>query len=172
VDEGSKNQEANGELDGARGEHERRRRLTGAEELPSGFGTAIDASLGSIAVLAEVCPNSVLRLLPDRLLDRLRLGVEGEIVVRVIGAFGDLLADQFLELRVVAAVHLSVHQWLSDWLSSGRCWPVPNRTFGCFVRETVVPKPGFEPGRGCPQRCLRPSRLPFRHFGLGERPKS
>ena len=32
---------------------------------------------------------------------------------------------------------------------------------GCFV----VPKPGFEPGRGCPQRCLRPPRLPFRHFG-------
>ena len=24
----------------------------------------------------------------------------------------------------------------------------------------MVPKPGFEPGRGCPQRCLRPSRLP------------
>ena len=27
-------------------------------------------------------------------------------------------------------------------------------------RQNVVPKPGVEPGRGCPQRCLRPSRLP------------
>ncbi len=24
----------------------------------------------------------------------------------------------------------------------------------------LVPRPGFEPGRGCPQRCLRPPRLP------------
>ena len=27
---------------------------------------------------------------------------------------------------------------------------------------------GFEPTRGCPQRCLRPPRLPFRHFGTDE----
>ena len=29
----------------------------------------------------------------------------------------------------------------------------------------VVPKVGLEPTRGCPQRCLRPPRMPFRHFG-------
>ena len=29
----------------------------------------------------------------------------------------------------------------------------------------VVPKVGLEPTRACTQRCLRPSRLPFRHFG-------
>ncbi len=29
----------------------------------------------------------------------------------------------------------------------------------------LVPKGGFEPPRGRPQRFLRPSRLPFRHFG-------
>ena len=29
-----------------------------------------------------------------------------------------------------------------------------------------MPKVGFEPTRGCPQRFLRPPRLPFRHFGL------
>jgi hypothetical protein len=29
----------------------------------------------------------------------------------------------------------------------------------------VVPKVGFEPTRGCPQRILSPPRLPFRHFG-------
>ena len=33
------------------------------------------------------------------------------------------------------------------------------------IDKSVVPKPGLEPTRGCPQRCLRPSRLPFRHFG-------
>ena len=31
----------------------------------------------------------------------------------------------------------------------------------------MVPTPGFEPGRGRPQRFLRPPRLPFRHIGLG-----
>ena len=31
--------------------------------------------------------------------------------------------------------------------------------------EGTVPKAGFEPARGCPQRFLRPSRMPFRHFG-------
>ena len=36
----------------------------------------------------------------------------------------------------------------------------------------VVPKVGFEPTRGCPQRCLRPPRLPFRHFGRGSRYRS
>ena len=34
----------------------------------------------------------------------------------------------------------------------------------------LVPKVGFEPTRGCPQRCLRPSRLPFRHFGSRRNP--
>ena len=29
-----------------------------------------------------------------------------------------------------------------------------------------VPKVGIEPTWGNPQRCLRPSRLPFRHFGV------
>jgi hypothetical protein len=29
----------------------------------------------------------------------------------------------------------------------------------------LVPKVGVEPTRGCPQRFLRPSRLPFRHSG-------
>ena len=32
--------------------------------------------------------------------------------------------------------------------------------------DELVPKVGFEPTRGCPQRFLRPSRLPFRHFGI------
>ena len=31
-------------------------------------------------------------------------------------------------------------------------------------RRSLVAKVGFEPTRGCPQRCLRPPRLPFRHF--------
>ena len=30
----------------------------------------------------------------------------------------------------------------------------------------MVPKVGVEPTRGRPQRFLRPSRLPFRHFGV------
>jgi hypothetical protein len=30
---------------------------------------------------------------------------------------------------------------------------------------TLVPKVGVEPTWSCPQRFLRPSRLPFRHFG-------
>ena len=38
----------------------------------------------------------------------------------------------------------------------------------CLVTPGVVPKLGFEPRRGCPQRCLRPPRLPFRHFGPGQ----
>jgi hypothetical protein len=29
----------------------------------------------------------------------------------------------------------------------------------------LVPKAGLEPARGCPQRFLRPQRLPFRHSG-------
>jgi hypothetical protein len=32
----------------------------------------------------------------------------------------------------------------------------------------MVPKVGIEPTWGNPQRCLRPSRLPFRHFGVGK----
>ncbi len=31
--------------------------------------------------------------------------------------------------------------------------------------EDLVPKVGVEPTWSCPQRFLRPSRLPFRHFG-------
>jgi hypothetical protein len=34
-----------------------------------------------------------------------------------------------------------------------------------MIHELLVPKVGVEPTRGCPQRFLRPSRLPFRHFG-------
>ena len=34
------------------------------------------------------------------------------------------------------------------------------------ANKGVVPKVGVEPTQGCPQRFLRPSRLPFRHFGL------
>ena len=32
-------------------------------------------------------------------------------------------------------------------------------------RNILVPKVGVEPTRVLPQRCLRPSRLPFRHSG-------
>ena len=32
--------------------------------------------------------------------------------------------------------------------------------------EPLVPKVGVEPTWSCPQRFLRPSRLPFRHFGI------
>ena len=31
--------------------------------------------------------------------------------------------------------------------------------------KDLVPKVGVEPTWSCPQRFLRPSRLPFRHFG-------
>jgi hypothetical protein len=31
--------------------------------------------------------------------------------------------------------------------------------------RSPMPKVGFEPTRGRPQRFLRPPRLPFRHFG-------
>ena len=34
--------------------------------------------------------------------------------------------------------------------------------------KEMVPKVGFEPTRVLAQRCLRPPRLPFRHFGLDE----
>src|SRR3954451_5234092 len=32
--------------------------------------------------------------------------------------------------------------------------------------DVLVPKVGVEPTWSCPQRFLRPSRLPFRHFGI------
>lgn len=32
--------------------------------------------------------------------------------------------------------------------------------------RVMMPKVGFEPTRGNPQRFLRPSRIPFRHFGV------
>ncbi len=31
----------------------------------------------------------------------------------------------------------------------------------------MVPREGFEPSSPCGQRCLRPSRIPFRHRGIG-----
>jgi hypothetical protein len=34
-----------------------------------------------------------------------------------------------------------------------------------YAVAMLVPKTGLEPVRGCPQRFLRPQRLPFRHFG-------
>ena len=36
------------------------------------------------------------------------------------------------------------------------------------LKAGKMPKVGFEPTRGNPQRCLEPSRIPFRHFGIGK----
>jgi hypothetical protein len=35
-----------------------------------------------------------------------------------------------------------------------------------LIGKIRVRKPGLEPGRGYPQRFLRPQRLPFRHFRM------
>ncbi len=43
--------------------------------------------------------------------------------------------------------------------------PPESRVQPALAARFLVPKVGFEPTRGCPQRCLRPPRLPFRHFG-------
>ena len=43
----------------------------------------------------------------------------------------------------------------------------PTRAGAGPAAMDLVPKVGIEPTRGCPQRCLRPPRLPFRHFGRG-----
>ena len=49
--------------------------------------------------------------------------------------------------------------WRSTRLSHApTCLPRPERR--------MVPKVGFEPTRGRPQRFLRPPRLPFRHSGV------
>jgi hypothetical protein len=40
------------------------------------------------------------------------------------------------------------------------------RPIAAKLLPILVAKVGFEPTRGCPQRCLRPPRLPFRHFAL------
>ena len=62
------------------------------------------------------------------------------------------------------------------WTNRGHCEgcdPVVRERYG--VRHSsgaeLVPKVGFEPTRSSsPQRFLRPSRLPFRHFGTGRGP--
>ena len=63
------------------------------------------------------------------------------------------------------ALSLSPHRNVTADLADDRCSRSRRTREASWIRANLVPKPGFEPGRGCPQRCLRPPRLPFRHFG-------
>lgn len=47
--------------------------------------------------------------------------------------------------------------------------PIPARRQPIRSSMELVAKPGFEPGRPFGQRCLRPPRLPFRHFARRNR---